>query len=263
MAEETVTQDSLTTHHEIPIQDEIGLEPPDDAVLTRPQIDHYGEPISELVKIDIQDNGEPLVDIFAMSRRITWAVEGPRWNFPRTGLARESVARMLAHAQKLLPDGLRLHITGAFRPFEIQKKMYETARAELAEQHPDWDEEYLTEYINVFSAPPIWDTPPPHTTGGAVDLFIVDENGEQLDMVSPYELGWESAPTYVEGLTPEARRNRDLLISVLTESGLTNFPGEWWHWTWGEPGWALRVGRTVALYGAVPEDKIPPWSPPA
>jgi hypothetical protein len=24
---------------------------------------------------------------------------------------------------------------------------------------------------------------------------------------------------------------------------MTNFPGEWWHWSWGEPGWALRTGR--------------------
>src|SRR4028118_1403606 len=108
MAEETITQENVLEQDEIPTQDEIGLEPPDDAVLTRPQIDHYGEPISELVKLDIQDNGEPLVDIFAVSRRITWAVEGPRWNFPRTGLARETVARMLAQAQELLPNGLRL-----------------------------------------------------------------------------------------------------------------------------------------------------------
>jgi len=228
----------------------------------RPVIDHYGEPVEELVKIPTEDNGEPLVDIFAVCPELKWAPKSPRFDFPRTGLARAGVAQMLKTAQSLLPSGLHLQIVGAFRPFEIQKLMYETARAELAAKHPDWDEELLTEYINVFSAPPIWDTPPPHTTGGAVDLGIIDQSGERLDFVSPYEIGWDSAPTYVPGLSDEARHNRDLLISVLTQSGLTNFPGEWWHWSWGEPGWSLRTGHPVALYGAVPEDQIPAWSPP-
>jgi D-alanyl-D-alanine dipeptidase len=228
----------------------------------RPVIDDYGEPISELVKIDIQDNGEPLVDIFQYSPHMLWAEASPRFDFPRSGLARVTVAEMLARAQSLLPEGLFLQIVGAFRPFAVQKMMYEAAKAELAAKHPDWDDELLTEYINVFSAPPIWDTPPPHTTGGAVDLSIVDKSGERLDMTSPYEMGWDSAPTYVEGLSETARKNRDLLIGVLTEAGLTNFRGEWWHWSWGEPGWSLRTGRDVALYGAVPEDQIPDWQPP-
>ena len=228
----------------------------------RPVIDHYGEHVEDLVKIAIEDNGEPLVDIFEVCPDLLWAVQSPRWDFPRSGLARLSVAHMLKQAQEALPDGLHLEIVGAFRPFDIQKQMYERARAELKEKHPDWDEDLLTEYINVFSAPPIWDTPPPHTTGGAVDLFISDDKGERMDMISPLEMGWDSAPMFVEGLGEEAIRNRALLRQVLEGAGLTNFPGEWWHWTWGEPGWALRTGRTVALYGAVPEEQIPDWQPP-
>lgn len=228
----------------------------------RPIIEHYGEPVEELVKIVIEDNGEPLVDIFEICPDLRWAHQSPRFDFPRSGLARLSVAHMLRQAQESLPSGLHLQIVGAFRPFDIQKKMYETARAELKAQHPDWDEELLTEYINVFSAPPIWDTPPPHTTGGAVDLSIINEQGERLDMISPYEIGWDSAPMFVEGLSETAINHRALLRDVLGGSGLTNFPGEWWHWTWGEPGWALRTGRKVALYGAVPEDQVPHWEPP-
>ncbi len=228
----------------------------------RPIIEHYGEPVEELIKIAIEDNGEPLVDIFEVCPDLRWAEQSPRFDFPRSGLARLSVAHMLQQAQDALPHGWHLQIIGAFRPFAIQKLMYDRARAELKEKHPDWDEELLTEYINVFSAPPIWDTPPPHTTGGAVDLSILDENGERLDMVSPHALGWDSAPMFVEGLSEIAIRNRALLRDVLEATGLTYFPGEWWHWTWGEPGWALRSGRKTALYGAVPEDQVPDWQPP-
>jgi D-alanyl-D-alanine dipeptidase len=233
------------------------------ATFERPKIDHYGEPVEELVKIPTRDNGEPLVDIFKVCPDLRWAPQSPRWSFPRSGLARETVAFQLRTAQSLLPRGMRLQIVGAFRSFEIQEKMYHAARAELAAQHPDWDEDLLTEYINVFSAPPILETPPPHTTGGAVDLSIIDADGERLDMTSPYELGWDSAPMNVPGLSEIARANRVLLAQVLNDSGITNFPGEWWHWSWGEPGWALRTGAPAALYGAVPEDQIPDWQPPA
>ncbi len=241
---------------------EIAEDEPLDAQPSRPQIDHFGEPVEELIKIPTRDNGEPLVDIFQVCPQLSWMDKSPRFDFPRYGLARESVAEMLKHAQSLLPAGLTLHIVGAFRPFHVQKLMYDTVTQETREKHPDWDEDLVREYVNVFSAPPIWETPPPHTTGGAVDLGIIDPSGERLDFISPFEMGWDSAPTYIEGLSDEARRNRDLLIRVLETAGLTNFRGEWWHWSYGEPGWALRGGHPAALYGAVPDDEIPAWTPP-
>lgn len=238
-------------------------EPPADVALSLPQIDHYGEPVEELVKVPLIDNGEPLVDVFQVCPQLLWMEKSPRFDFPRNGLGRVTLANMLKNAQELLPSHLRLQIVGVFRPFEIQKQMYEAAGAELREEHPDWDEEYLISYLNVFSAPPIWDTPPPHTTGGAVDLTLTDAHGERIDMTSPFEMGWPSAPMDVQGLTDEARRNRDLMRGILLEVGLTNFPGEWWHWSYGEPGWALRGGHPHALYGAVPDNKVPEWQPPS
>ncbi|HVF10513.1 MAG TPA: hypothetical protein VNA16_06910, partial [Abditibacteriaceae bacterium] len=75
-------------------------------LLERPVIDHYGEPVEELVKIPIEDNGEPLVDIFVVCPDLKWAPKIPRFDFPRTGLARSGVAQMLKRAQELLPNGL-------------------------------------------------------------------------------------------------------------------------------------------------------------
>ena len=228
-----------------------------------PEIDTFGEPLELLIPIPIEDNGEELVDVFDYAPEMHWFHENnARFDFPRYGLGRESLAKMLANAQSLLPPDLSLIIIGVFRPFATQKAMYDIVKAEQREKNPHWSEEFLTQYINVFSAPPIWDTPPPHTTGGAVDLGIVDKHGERLDFTSPFEMGWDSAPFAKEGLSDEARKNRDLLSGVLTESGLTNFRGEWWHWSYGEPGWALRCGHPAALYGAIPDDEIPAWTPP-
>lgn len=238
-------------------------EPPADTNLSLPQINHYGEHIDDLIKVPTIDNGERLVDVFEVCPQLLWMEKSPRFDFPRYGLGRETLAHMLKSAHELLPADRRLQIVGVFRPFEIQKKMYDQAKLELREQHPDWEEAFLIDYLNVFSAPPIWDSPPPHTTGGAVDLTLTDVHGERIDMISPFEMGWESAPMDMAGLTDGARRNRDYLRGILLEVGLTNFPGEWWHWSYGEPGWALRGGHPHALYGAVPEDQIPDWQAPS
>ena len=52
----------------------------------------------------------------------------------------------------------------------------------------------------------------------------------------------------------EARKNRKTLSDALQKTGLTNYLGEWWHWSYGDSGWALRVGAKNALYNRLPEE---------
>ena len=52
------------------------------------------------------------------------------------------------------------------------------------------------------SAPPDDPCPPPHTTGGAVDLSLIRaKSGEWLDMTSPFEMDETSAPGDTKGLS--------------------------------------------------------------
>ena len=53
------------------------------------------------------------------------------------------------------------------------------------------------------------------------------------------------------GLSDAARANRRLLAGALTAAGMTNYDGEWWHWSYGDQGWALRLGLDEAVYGPV------------
>ena len=39
------------------------------------------------------------------------------------------------------------------------------------------------------------------------------------------------------------------LGAALLEGGLTNYPSEYWHWSYGDQGWAYRTGANQALYG--------------
>ena len=210
----------------------------------------FGEPLTKLRAVPIVECGEPLVDPRTLSPRLRFAAEHPKFgDMPRRPEVRQSVAEMLARAAASLPDGVELQILEGFRPLAQQRWMYEQFRAEFAAEHPEWSRATLHRRINQLSAPPDDPCPPPHTTGGAVDLELVDaESGERLDMVSPYPPGEASAPAGMRGLSAEARANRRLLASVLEGVGLTNYAGEWWHWSYGDSGWALRVGAREAIY---------------
>ena len=56
------------------------------------------------------------------------------------------------------------------------------------------------------------------------------------------------------GLSAEARGNRTLLQESLESVGITNYPSEFWHWSFGDPGWAYRGGHSHAIYGETRPD---------
>lgn len=215
----------------------------------------FGEPLTKLRSIPIKDNGEPLVNPCEMSDRIHFAEEHPVFkDIKRTPDVRESVAKKLVDAASKLPEGVHIQILEGFRPISIQRTQYNHLKEKLAAEHPEWGKATLNRVTNSLSAPPDDRCPPPHITGGAVDLYLVyADSGKMLDMTSPYAWDATSAPTNIKGLSPEAAGNRQMMIEALEASGLTNYAGEWWHWSYGDSGWALRVRAPEAVYDRIPE----------
>jgi len=210
------------------------------------------ESLRAQARVPIRDNGEPLVDFVGRSPRLLFAQEHPAFDLPRVHLVRRRVAEMLVAAAESLPEGLNLTVVEGWRAPAVQRQMHEATERELREQHPDWSPVMLRRMVNRYSAPPEHRVPPPHCTGGAVDLEITTAQGKPLDVTSPFApTDRRGAAADVPGLTSEARRNRHLLIATLTAAGFTSYPAEWWHWEYGTPGWALRAGQPAALYGLI------------
>lgn len=166
----------------------------------------FGEPLSKLRRVPIADNHEPLVDPRPLSPRLHFARKHPRFDdLPRTPRVRARVARMLAQAADALPAGIDLQILEGFRPLAQQREMYAQLRADFAAKHPTWSKATLHRVTNQMSAPPDDSCPPPHATGGAVDVSLVRaSSGDCLDMFSPFAWDETSAPTRTRGLSPEA-----------------------------------------------------------
>ena len=215
------------------------------------------EPVTQLKRVKIVDNGEPLVDYLELCPKLVKAK--PVFNYRYETVVRETVARMLCAASEALAPGFRIGVLEGWRPHHIQRRMYLRSWNRFAEMHPEWSDVQLRRVVNRYTAPMNDKVPPPHSTGAAVDLFLLDEDLRELDMRAPYEFMDPKAFLFdADGLTTESKERRRILADALLAGGMTNYPSEYWHWSYGDQGWAYRTGAPSAVYGVVePQDYVP------
>ena len=118
----------------------------------------------------------------------------------------------------------------------------------MQEEHPDWPLSALRRATNKYHAPYDQKAPPGHCTGGAVDVHLLDPDGNALDMIAPTE-GWQAVDTFSDKISPEAKANRMRMVEAMLGAGFSNCRDEYWHYSWGDSGWAVRVGETECPYG--------------
>lgn len=124
----------------------------------------------------------------------------------------EVLATKLDTAQKLLEkDGLGLKIFDGYRSVAVQQKMWAIMP----------DSRYVANPNKGGSN---------HNRGVAVDLTLVDSEGREIEMPTPFDTFSERSHQYSMTPTPQQRVNRMLLRSVMKEVGLTTVSTEWWHY---------------------------------
>lgn len=121
--------------------------------------------------------------------------------------AYEKLQRAVELAKEI---GLTFKIFDAYRPPEAQQAL--------------WD----------YCPDPTYITPPekgsPHTRGIAVDLTLLDAEGNELDMGAEFDEFDDIAHHGSIEISKEAQRNRFLLMGIMTTAGWDFFKNEWWHY---------------------------------
>jgi D-alanyl-D-alanine dipeptidase len=163
---------------------------------------------------------------------------------------RATVAEMTEAAARKLPEGVYIGLMEAWRPLERQQRIYDFMLKSARETFPTRDHASLRRTICRWVAPTDQKAPPGHCTGGAVDVWLLNEAGEQLDVTSPFDR-FHAARTYTLGLSDAAQRNRDILLDAMLGVGFSNCRDEWWHYSYGDAGWAVRTARSGCCYGLV------------
>jgi D-alanyl-D-alanine dipeptidase len=211
-------------------------------------------------RLPISECGEPLVTLTPIPGRLYIRPMYFEQKIPgasRTISARQGVAERLERAAASLPPGLALVVFDVYRPLAVQRFLYDSYREMLRLQHPDFDDDKLTTLLHQYVASPNADPkcPPPHRTGGAADAYLISADGEPLPMgTAPDEATPASATRWFEERpTAPFTENRRLLHHAMTSAGFANYPGEWWHYDYGNQRWANLIGTPHALYG-IPDE---------
>lgn len=202
------------------------------------------EPIRALNRVTEQENHEPMVDM----REACPAVKVLRPTC--IPYCRETVAKMAQKAAESLPDGVFLSVGEAWRPLKRQQMIYDFMSGSYLEVFPEASKATVRRVANRWVAPTDQKAPPGHCTGAALDVFLLDSSDELLDVISPLPR-FKANPTYVFGLSEVALQNRMMLVEAMLGAGFSNCRDEWWHYSYGDAGWAVRMGLDTCFYGLV------------
>ena len=127
---------------------------------------------------------------------------------------REAVAQALLKAHKDLRaqgwGGLKLY--DCYRPAPYQQRLWQ--------KMPDAR----------FVTPP--DRGSMHSRGGAADLTIVDKNGTELDMGTPFDSFDPKSYQTCKTLPAQVLKNRGILRQALERYGFRHIRTEWWHFAY-------------------------------
>jgi D-alanyl-D-alanine dipeptidase len=224
-------------------------------------------------QIPILECGELLVQIplelFAVESPHPYEKLGAPYEEHSPYYLRTSVVKNLIQAQNYLQEihpGWYIQIFDAYRPVAVQQFMVDYSFAQALQQQGLTEAELSTNQLQevwqsvyeIWAVPSLDEkTPPPHSTGAAVDITLVDDTGEIVDMGSPIdELSERSHPNYYAHHDhPQAQQyhqNRQLLNEVMLKAGFQRNPREWWHFSYGDQMWAwLNQNNSTARYGRI------------
>lgn len=202
------------------------------------------EPIRALNRMPERECGEPLVSLCDVAPTVK--ILRPQV----IPFARQTVAEMVEKAARSLPKGVNLGVIDAWRPLIRQKHIHDWMVRCAEEAFPHLNRAQVLRKANRWAAPYSHKAPPGHCTGAALDVWLIDDDGDQIDVTSPFDR-FTSSPTYSLGLSPEAQKNRMLLVDTMLGVGFSNCRDEWWHYSFGDAGWAVRLGKPYSIYGLV------------
>ena len=124
---------------------------------------------------------------------------------------RKVVAEKLSEANSYLKENynLSIKIFDGYRPLSVQKQMWEI--------YPD--DRYVANPIKGSR----------HNRGAAVDITLIDSDGNELEMGTPYDDFTNKAHYAYQNLPKQVLENRKLLREVMDKFGFDPITSEWWH----------------------------------
>lgn len=200
-------------------------------------------------KVHVHENFDPLVD-FLPHRHIIFNEE----TLEDPNLIRKQVLFKLYRIADKLPEGVNLKIYKTFRSRIKMSGNFEEVISEITAENPEIGRHEAMKLAKFKTDDPKGSMGG-HETGGAVDVALCDNNGVDFNYGTRFHEYNDSTFTYSSHITKEQRKNRKQLVKLMKRQGFVNFPGEWWHFSYGDRMWAAYKGkRDGGIYGSAEID---------
>lgn len=167
--------------------------------------------------------------------------------------ARAGVVNKIKSISHKIDGKYNLMILFAYRTLETQKKNFDKKFEMIKAENPNIADAEIYKMTRKIVASP--DGFGGHQTGGALDLTLCDISGIPLDMGTDYSELSPLVKTSNKLITPQQAQNRQLLCDIMKSKGFVNYPGEWWHFCYGDRMWAAYSKKRNAIYGYIDKEK--------
>ena len=223
-------------------------------------------------KIPIKESGDKLIDIPSYFKFIDphpyFYLGAPYKNKNSIWKLREDVVKRLIKVNDYLSsknNNFYLLLYDSWRPLEVQEFMFKRAfNLECQKLNIDASSSNMQSFpliiqkVEKFWAYPSFDekSPPPHSTGGALDVSLADKYGNLVEMGSDIDqMDDSSKPDFYKNIDKEEaiiwNSRRNLLKEIMSKFGFAQHPNEWWHFSYGDQLWAWKNKKANALYGKI------------
>lgn len=134
---------------------------------------------------------------------------------------RRPVAEALYEANKQFKeDGYKIKVWDAYRPFHLQKTLWETYPDDRYVKKPI-EREGIKEKGSV------------HSKGAAIDMTLVyTRTNTELPMPTLFDDFTEKAHRDYMNLPQHIIDNRQYMENIMNHNGFNGLPTEWWHFDW-------------------------------
>lgn len=148
-------------------------------------------------------------------------------------LVRPKVAMMLKNASLLLPKEMFIQVDGGYRSPKVQEILWNNRVKELG----------IIKATSLVSNPYDSKSVPGHTTGGAIDVSLLDKDLKEINLSAPFTKYYDEQELYSKKITKEAQKLRLLLYKAMLSAGFAPCDNEYWHFSYGDIRWAKYYNK--------------------
>ena len=196
-------------------------------------------------RVHVHECFDPLVD-FLPHKHIIFNQE----TLENPNLIRKRVLFKLYRIADSLPEGVNLKIYKTFRSRIKMNDTFEEVIAQITAENPNIGRHEAIKLAKFKTDDPKGSMGG-HETGGAVDVALCDNDGNDYNYGTKFHEYNDFTFTYSSHITKEQKKNRKQLVKLMKRHGFVNFPGEWWHFSYGDRMWAAYKGkRNGGIYGS-------------